>query len=49
MMRSDADGRSRLAAWWRGNRDRFTILAIGGVALGGIVCMFLTVLVIVFA
>jgi hypothetical protein len=41
--------RRRIAGWWAKNRDRLGILAIGGVALGGIVCMFLTVLVLVFA
>jgi len=41
--------RRRIAGWWAKNRDRLSILAIGGVALGGIVCMFLTVLVLVFA
>ena len=48
-MRPDGQGRRGLAVWWAANRDRVGILAIGGVALGGIVCMVLTVLVIVFA
>lgn len=39
------DDRRAAAAWW----DRASILAIGGLALGGIVCMFLTVLVLVLA
>ena len=41
--------RRGVAGWWSTNRDRVSLLAIGGVALGGIVCMFLTVLVLVFA
>ena len=48
-MRPDGNRRGGLAGWWRTNRDRISILAIGAVALGGIVCMFLTVLAIVFA
>ena len=47
-MRPDGDWRSGLAAWWAAHRDRASILAIGGVALGGIVCMVLAVLVITF-
>ena len=43
------DDRGGFAAWWAAHRDRASILAIGGLALGGIVCMFLTVLVIVLA
>ena len=41
--------RAGFAEWWARNRDRLSLLAIGGVALGGIVCMFLTVLILVFA
>lgn len=39
--------RRGFAAWWATHRDRISILAIGAVAVGGIVCMFLTVLVLV--
>jgi len=48
------DGRSggwweRFGRWFRQHRARIEILAIGGVAIGGIVCMALTVLVIIVA
>lgn len=41
--------RRGFAAWWAAHKDRLSIVAIGGLALGGIVCMFLTVLVLVLA
>ena len=41
------DGR-RIVAWARQNRAKLEILAIGGVALGGIVCMVIATLVIVW-
>lgn len=47
-MRPDGDGHGGLDGWWAANRDRISILAIAGVALGGIVCMLVTVLVLVF-
>jgi len=37
------------AGWWRVNRARVEILAIGGVAIGGIVCMALVIFVIILA
>jgi hypothetical protein len=40
--------RGGFGAWWARWRDRVSILAIGGIAVGGIVCMFLTVLLLVF-
>lgn len=48
---TDSGGSDRpgFAAWWVAHRDRVSLLAIGGLALGGIVCMFLTVLVLVLA
>ncbi len=33
--------------WYATKRDRLSILLIAAVALGGIVCMFLTVLVLI--
>lgn len=45
-MRSDRNGEP--GGWWAANRDRLSILAIGGIAIGGIVCMVATVLLVVF-
>jgi len=42
-----AEGR-RIVAWLRQHRARLEILAIGAVALGGIVCMVLVTLLIVW-
>lgn len=41
--------RSAFAGWWAANRSRVEILAIGGLAIGGIVCMALVVLVVIVA
>jgi hypothetical protein len=38
----------RIAAWIRQNRAKLEILAIGGIALGGIVCMVVATLLIVW-
>ena len=38
--------RRAAAEWYAPRRDRLSILFIAAVALGGIVCMFLTVLVL---
>ena len=46
-MQSNGDRPVGFAAWWAAHRDRLSILAIGGIALGGIVCMLLVVLAIV--
>ena len=46
-MRPNEDRPVRFAAWWAAHRDRLSILAIGAIALGGIVCMLLVVLAIV--
>lgn len=46
-MRPDAEGSGGFGGWWAANRDRVSLLAIAGVALGGIVCMFLTILLLV--
>jgi hypothetical protein len=46
--RPSGGGSGRFGGWWTANRDRLSILAIAGVALGGIVCMLVTVLVLVF-
>lgn len=48
-MRPDGEGSGGFGGWWVANRDRVSILAIAAVALGGIVCMLVTVLVLVFA
>ena len=40
--------RGGFGTWWAHWHDRVSILAIGGIAVGGIVCMFLTVLLLVF-
>jgi hypothetical protein len=50
MVVSESDGKSRndLAEWWTAHRDRASILLIGGVALGGMVCMIAVVLAIAF-
>lgn len=45
-MPSDGNG-GMDGGWWAANRDRIAILAIGGVAIGGIVCMLAIVLVVV--
>jgi len=45
-----ADGEHRergFARWWRANRGRAQLLAIAAVAIGGIVCMVLTVLALI--
>ncbi len=46
---SEPDGKRRndFAEWWTAHRDRASILLIGGVALGGMVCMIAVVLAIV--
>jgi alpha/beta superfamily hydrolase len=38
----------QIAAWLRQNRAKLEILAIGGIALGGIVCMVVATLLIVW-
>ncbi len=46
-----ADARAeghRIAAWVRRNRTRLEILAIGTIALGGIVCMVVVTLLMVW-
>ena len=40
-------GRRAVGAWWATNRGRLTLLLIAGLALGGIVCMVLTVVAII--
>lgn len=37
------------AGWWKSHRARIEILAIAGVAIGGIVCMAGTIIVLIFA
>lgn len=46
---SEPDGKRQhdFAEWWTTHRDRASILLIGGVALGGMVCMIAVVLAIV--
>lgn len=39
----------RFGRWWRAHRPRIELLAIAGVAIGGIVCMALTVLILIAA
>lgn len=38
----------RIAGWFRANRARLEILAIGATAIGGIVCMAATILIVIF-
>lgn len=37
----------RVGRWWRAHRPRIELLAIAAMAIGGIVCMALTVLVLI--
>lgn len=46
-MAADGEGVQGGGGWWAANRDRVAVLAIGGVAIGGIVCMMATVLLLV--
>lgn len=48
-MPAEEEGHGGFGAWWAAHRDRISILVIGGIALGGIVCMLVTVLVLVLA
>ncbi len=47
-MRPEKPAGHQFSAWWQANRDRVSILAIAAVALGGMFCLVIIVLVLIW-
>jgi hypothetical protein len=46
-MTEDAARRAPIRTWWERNRAKIALLAVAGVALGGIVCMATVVILLI--